>query len=523
MKQRWLPVVAVLLTTVTLYAQTKSADPLQAPHARWHLKDRTEDNIPGMSVDKAYRLLLADKPPQKTIVVAIIDSGVDIDHEDLQGVIWVNEDEIPNNQIDDDHNGYVDDIHGWNFIGNAKGQNITYENLELTRLLKTNAGDTDKAALETRYQQLLQKKQEELASIEKFEKVYEQAKGIIRAETGIMVTCADDLDKIKRNANMQVRNAEAFLRERYKMGLTEKGLKAYGDETRLYIEKFLNKAFNPRDLVGDNPNDITDLHYGNPDVEGPRANHGTSVAGIVAARRGNGVGMDGIADQVRIMCLRSTPHGDERDKDVALAIRYAVENGAQIINMSFGKDFSPQKAWVDEAVKFAAEHHVLLVHAAGNDGNNLDKTDNFPNNQLGDGHTAPNWITVGASTREENDRLAAAFSNYSHTKVDVFAPGDDIVSLDSSSHYSEHDGTSLAAPMVTGVAALILSRYPTLRPAQLVDIIRQSAYVPGKLKVIVPGQEKDKVKFTELSKSGGIVDAYQALLLAEQYATGKKP
>ena len=150
----------------------------------------------------------------------------------------------------------------------------------------------------------------------------------------------------------------------------------------------LDYAYNPdydsrKLIVKDNYADSNERFYGNNDVEGPDALHGTHVAGIVGAVVGNEIGSDGIARNVKLMSVRAVPDGDERDKDVANAIRYAVDNGATIINMSFGKGYSWDKKAVDEAVKYAAKHDVLLVHAAGNSGQNNDKTDNFPNDFIG--------------------------------------------------------------------------------------------------------------------------------------------
>ena len=353
----------------------------------------------------------------------------------------------------------------------------------------------------------------------KFEKAYKKAKSIIKSNTGVSVNSADDLSSIN-STNQQVLGAKRFLSERYASGFTEQGLENLINSNNEYINYFLNVDYNARTLVGDDPNDITDRIYGNPDVKGPRSNHGTSVAGIIAANRDNGVGINGIADNVKIMCIRSTPRGDERDKDVALGIYYAVDNGAHIINMSFGKEFSPQKRFVDEAVKYAEEKGVLIVHGSGNSGNNIDVKESFPSDRFLDGSEPTNWINVGASSLKLDLEVAAIFSNYGKAHVDVFAPGVDIISTDSSSTYSMHDGTSLSAPVVTGISALLLSYYPQLEPQELIEILMTSSFKFTKpKKVLQPtgsGEKRKKVKFTELSKSGGIVNAYNALIEAER-------
>jgi subtilisin family serine protease len=309
--------------------------------------------------------------------------------------------------------------------------------------------------------------------------------------------------------------AKRFLLSRYERGFTDGLLAEIKYENDAYLTYRLNPDFEPRSLVGDNPA-VQDGVYGNPDVKGPRADHGTGVAGVIAGLRNNNIGVDGIAD-VKIMCLRTTPDGDERDKDVANAIRYAADNGARIINMSFGKDFSPEKKLVDDAVKYAEKKNVLLVHGAGNDGENLDEQDSYPSPYYLDNTKATNWITIGGSDAVANESLPASFSNYSKTRVDLFAPGVNIIMLDTANTYSMHDGTSFSAPVVSGVAALVLSYHPNLTPQQLIDILMSSSIKMEKLKVLKPSPEekRKKARFKDLSRSAGVVDAYAAMKKAD--------
>jgi subtilisin family serine protease len=279
----------------------------------------------------------------------------------------------------------------------------------------------------------------------------------------------------------------------------------------------LNTSFNPRTIVGDNDDDNTSPFYGNNKVQGPGPEHGTHVAGIIGANAGNEIGVKGVCPQAKIMTLRAVPDGDERDKDIANAIRYAVDNGAKVINMSFGKSFSPHKNWIDEAVQYAESKDVLLVHAAGNDAKNLEFNDNFPTPYLQGSHqSVNNWIEVGASSWKKGKELTASFSNYGKNKVDVFAPGEDILSTMPGNKYEEMSGTSMASPVVAGLAALIRSYYPSLTAVQVKDIILKSAVVYNK-KVKIPGTKK-KAKLSELCKTGAVVNAYEAILLANQYA-----
>ncbi len=272
------------------------------------------------------------------------------------------------------------------------------------------------------------------------------------------------------------------------------------------------------EIIKDNYFDINDRYYGNNDIMGPEPMHGTHVSGIIAAQRNNNIGIDGIADHAQIMMLRAVPDGDEYDKDIALAIKYAVDNGAKVINMSFGKSFSPEKKWVDEAIKYAASKDVLLVHASGNESHNIDSVDNFPNPDLLTLNTkAPNFISVGASGDEHvgAGKIIADFSNYGRQTLDVFAPGVKIYStLPGGNQYGFLNGTSFSAPIVAGIAALIRSYYPALSAVQVKYAIEKSAEnLTGTTEVTVPGSDR-LVEMSELSTSGGFVNADAAVELA---------
>ena len=284
----------------------------------------------------------------------------------------------------------------------------------------------------------------------------------------------------------------------------------------------LNQNLDTRSIVGDSYENLSERFYGNNHYEGPSGDHGTHVAGIIAAARNNGKGMNGIADNARIMVVRVVPDGDERDKDIANGIRYAVDNGAKIINMSFGKGFSPDKPVIDEAVRYAVSKDVLLVHAAGNDHRNTDTTNNFPRDTYANNTgVASSWMEIGASSWQKRKHIAADFSNYGKQNVDVFAPGVDIYSTIPDSKYASFDGTSMAAPVTAGVAALLRSYYPTLTANQVKEILLQSA-IKVKGKVILPGDAKRKVKMTDLCQTGAIISAYEAVKLAEQMTSNQK-
>lgn len=505
------------------FSQVDSVSKLNQSYFDWYNKDFSSDSVLGISTNKLYQQVLSQKKVKKTVIVAVLDGGVDINHVDLQGKIWVNKGEIPGNTVDDDNNGFIDDVHGWNFLGNSLGENLVNENLEVARILKTqdsSSQDYKKAReiFEKEYNDKLREKQ----MILQFDEVFTWARGIINDSTGIDARTIEDLEKVE-SENERVLRAKNFLYSRYSAGLDDNLLKKIKLQNSDYMDYHLNLEFSPRSIVGDDPLDFNDRNYGNPDVIGPNSDHATSVAGVIAAVRDNGIGINGITDNVRIMSVRAVPNGDERDKDIALAIIYAVDNGADIINMSFGKELSPQKEFVDEAVLYAEKNNVLLVHSAGNEALNLDKEDSYPVKKLLNGRKVTNWITVGASAKDADMEVAGDFSNYGRKNVDIFAPGINVISLDSSNAYSMVDGTSIAGPMVTGAAALLLSYFPELTPQDLIDILMSTSLtLKTPKKVFLPqknAQKRKKVKFRRLSRSGGIVNVYEAFMEAERRET----
>ena len=502
----------------------------------WAGSDLVTDTIPGMSVQKAYDEIIKDFQG-KTVIVGVVDSGVDIEHEDLKNVIWINEDEIPGNGIDDDKNGYVDDIHGWNFLGNT-----IEENLEYVRILKNLKPKYDgKDASD-----IAEANKEEFELYEKAQKEYDE-----------------EYSEISRNVNyynqlsQQIASARAAVSEKLgKEDFTKEELMAMeAEETSLQQQKglllnIMNNGGEDLDDVasqiqggidyyqgrldshlnlelegrktGDNPDDLTDTNYGNNDVDGPDpekadAKHGTHVAGIIAAERNNGIGMNGVARNIKIMAVRAVPDGDEYDKDIALGIRYAVDNGAKVINTSFGKYYSTHPEWVIDAIKYAAKKDVLIVNAAGNDALDMDVTRIYPNDQTPENNEeiADNFLTVGASNFDYGSDLVARFSNYGQTNVDVFAPGTKIWSTTPNDEYEFLQGTSMASPAVAGVAAMIRSLYPKLSAAEVKDILMKSGLASPQ-EVMVGGNSDDIRPFAELSVSGRMVNMYNALIMASK-------
>ncbi|WP_199750501.1 S8 family peptidase [Gynurincola endophyticus] len=534
--------LVTLLGTVGYNGMAQTSAPAAIKQEGWHLKDLGADGIYGISLQKAYDFLKTKNKTSNPVIVGVIDSGIDTTHEDLKPVLWKNLKEIPGNGIDDDGNGYIDDIYGWNFLGNKKGENVGKDSYEAARVYHKFKSKYEGVSVDTT----------KMNASEKY--LYYSW---VRAKDQVLGGDSDisvDLFALRAAVNATKASDSVLRDDMKKKEFTGNELKAYAPQTEaakrakaqlLYLfeanqmmddkntdfvqgfQAFLDseegkdkaKRMAPEEyrnkIVGDNYNDIKDIGYGNSDVMANTPFHGTHVSGIIAAVRNNGLGLDGVADNVSIMTLRAVPDGDEHDKDIALAIRYAVDNGAKVINMSFGKSFSPEKHWVDDAVKYAADKGVLLVHAAGNDAKNVDIEHNYPKASLLNGEVAKNWIEVGASGDFSNGGVTARFSNYGKS-VDVFAPGVRIYStIPGGNTYGFANGTSMASPVVAGVAALLMSYYPYLTAEQVKEIIEKSVVAPENT-INIPGTT-DKTNLNTISKTGGVVNVYNAVVLADTY------
>ncbi len=496
-----------------------------ANNKKWQNQSITEDVVPGTGADEALKKLKTDSVKNK-VIVAIIDSGTDIFHEDLKDVLWVNRKEIAENGIDDDGNGYIDDIHGWSFISGPGGEVMadTYEMVrEIKRLRKENAdqsfpkGDPRTKLLkklESDYEKELKSAKEDYEFLEKSR----------TALNRMIKSIGKENINLNTLANYKVSGFEAsYARYKLFMGINaglsvNNAIEAFEEDyanAKSRATESLSFDFDTRERVGDNYADKTERFYGDNRVKGPRSDHGTHVAGIIGAKRGNKIGMDGIADAVELMILRVVPMGDERDKDIANAIRYAADNGAKVVNMSFGKTISPDRAIVEEAIKYAQEKDVLLIHAAGNDAKNIDEGDNFPTPFNISGNRYPHWIEVGSITKSYNVFLVSSFSNYGKKSVDLFAPGSDIYATVPENLYDFRSGTSMAAPTVSGVAAVLRAHFPELSAEETRKILMESV-TKIEFKVLKPGSKKKKVAFTELCASGGIVNLEKAIELAQK-------
>ncbi|HVU94706.1 MAG TPA: S8 family serine peptidase [Puia sp.] len=487
--------------------------------------DLRSDGVFGISTERAYNELLKGKVPD-TVIVAVIDTGIDTLHEDLRNVLWRN----PRPKKGDDG------TYGWDYIGSAKG-NLHYDNLELTRQVRqqmlqyegrdSTAFTGQQLAAWRQYQEekrelnrQLTEARQRLENIRWFEKVLDSVVKKIGKDTPTL----KDLQDFKPQGQ-----GEAYVTNVVRGVIA--GGRGYPDFRNNdfapamehfinLVEHHLNWGYDPRALwVGDDYFNSDQRDYGNADVQGPDASHGTHVAGIIAADRTNRIGVSGVADCIRLLTVRAVPDGDERDKDVANAIRYAADHGAKVINMSFGKRYSQDKEAVDRAVAYAMQKDVVIVQAAGNDNADLDSVALFPNRRYADGGEAGAWIVVGASGPNDDSTLKASFSNYGKTAVDVFAPGVQICSTIPGSRYAYYDGANTASPVVAGLAALIREYYPALNANQVKDVILRSVVKVDHPILLFKGGCATHVPFSELCRSGGIVNACNALEQAAAMAS----
>lgn len=541
LKTTALAAVALFAINITpVKAQEMATKPADLPK-NWHTMDLKQDGFFGISLNQAYDFLKGKK--SKTVVVATIDSGIDTLQKDLQPILWVNTKEKAGNGKDDDNNGYTDDLHGWNFLGGPNNKcdvnETTEEVREYFKLKNKYATVTTVAAAKDKaeYAYWVKVKDVRDSTVSKSQAELDQLTPLMNAlvttdafiKKSLSLKAGQSFTKTDL-AKLDGKN-DTLSKSKYIWGLILQDADSAKTDTKTitelseYITK-LNNDVNPdlearKRVVGDNPDDINDKKYGSNQLKFEDASHGTGVAGLIGAVRGNGYGIDGVADNVKIMSIKAVPNGDEYDKDIANAIRYAVDNGAKVVNMSFGKKISPHKKWVDDAVKYAAEKDVLLVQASGNNNQNVDVKPEFPNDTFLDGTTTDNLLSVGASAALNDENLAGSFSNYGKNSVDVFAPGVKVTSIDKDAEFNTADGTSFASPITAGVAALVLEYYPTLSAKQLKEVLIASAKPLTGISVIKPGS-KEKVDFTTLSKSGGIVNALEALKIASKIKGERK-
>jgi subtilisin family serine protease len=520
-----------LLFSLNTFAQP-AIKPEPDPPKNWHQMDLKADGFYGVSLTQAYQFLKGKK--SKTVVVTTIDSGIDTTQNDLKSILWVNPSKT---------DPQVGDVHGWDFLGGKDGKvdytETTEEVRQYYKLKDKYAGVTTAPAgqekeyafwqrVKTEYDSTYTKAQAEIKDLSMEVNVLTATNYYIKRQLKLQSDQTfnkSDLDKINTTNDTIVQSKTVWASVFTQIGESTDNAKVLKDLTEYYAKQ--NNTINPdldarAKIVGDDPDVNDGKPYGNNILKTPDCSHGTGVAGLIGAVRDNGYGIDGIADNVRIMSVKAVPNGDEYDKDIANAIRFAVDHGAKVVNMSFGKKISPHKDWVDAAFKYAAAHDVLLVMASGNDGQDMDTKPEFPNDTYLDGTTTDNVISVGASGPKLGENLAADFSNYGKNNVDIFSPGVKVTSIDMDAEFNTADGTSFSSPIVAGIAALILEYYPNLTASQVKHAILASAIPLTGTMVIKPGDKTKKVDFASLSKTGGIVNAYRALKAASEMKGERK-
>ena len=473
----------------------------------WHNLDIEKDSVPGTSVERAYNELLNELKGKK-VIVAVIDTGLDIDHRSLSENIWINKDEKLNGK-DDDNNGYIDDINGWNYLGSSYN-----ETRDMTRILRDNKINNRKYNLvEEEIQKEIKNSNEQLNILNYYIQILDESKELLSDYLDNDNFSIQDVNNIE-TVDPKLNRAKNIYKDFDFYGYTKEYLNEGIDQFNDFINYHFNVEFNGR-TTNDDIYDINDRNYGDNNINNTKESesHSTHVSGIISGNRKIEDGNKGINNLAEIMVLRAVPNGDEYDKDVALAIRYAVDNGAKIINGSFGKYFSSNPEWVIDAIRYASDNDVLFIAGAGNESKDLDSlsNDNYPNDQyFNKAEFSDTFIKVGASSINLDENFTAYFSNYGKINVDIFAPGVDIYSSMPNNKYKFQDGTSMASPVVAGIASLIMSYFPRLSAKKVKEIILESG-IDIDLEI---GNLGDKKNFNEYSKSGKLINAYNALILA---------
>jgi hypothetical protein len=510
--------IGILLILGTCFTSALSQSKQIKNYAGWH--KLCGENLRGANTEAA-RIYMGERwfGTKKNIVVGVIDSGIDTTLESVRPALWSNPKEKPDGK-DNDGNGYVDDLHGWNFLGTADGTfNMTsagtQEFREFKRLYpKYKHVNAEEMANNAEYQYYLAMRK--AAGINGYLRAYAFAQqkamarhaidSIAQAMPGIDADtmCVTNVMRLDVNEPRWESWVSAQIADIVRSGGSMTWAK-FKQRQQAALQLMQNRIasierdIDKRTLMGDNMNDASDIHYGNNTLTVDGCEHGTFVAGIIAGQTPDDKRYEGICPEAKIMTIRICPDGDEYDKDVSTAIRYAVDNGAKVINMSFGKYTSPQADMVNDAIAYAARHDALIVQAAGNDHKDIDRANYFPTAVDKQGRRFDNYIRVGATDMHGH---ASKISNYGARNVDIFAPGEYIASVFPGNKKDLSQGTSLAAPVVAGVAAMIRCYFPRLTATEVKHILMESA---------------SRMDEQGLSVCNGIVDALAAVKMARKY------
>jgi subtilisin family serine protease len=544
--------IASLLIGVAGYAQNEN----------WHHL-APEDGVFGAAIERAHAAARESglRPARRPITIALIGGGIDISHKAISDIIWVNRRERRINGRDNDRNGWIDDRHGWNFLGN---DTMTINSL-------STMGDREFLRLKDKYNHFLFVEDgiaymfddelgalvetEPPADMEEFEyflrvvtesELAETNRGVMLAKAVVwyireighsmrmayperVLTRTDfgEFVRAQQSTTAMQDALFAFIDLMFMSANTEdwNTMAAFADTEFIPIqelrhERAMARRFpRERELIGDDPNDLNDKGYGNNNLLANNALRNTMIAGIIGAGGGQSE-IRGITNNVQIMTLRiEADFGEPYMKDMALAIRYAVEQGADIIQLGATNRLFPrhQSHWVEEALRYAEQRNVLVVIPVRDLSSNLDDFPFYPNRNLSTG-TLSNIITVAASDSLGNPFL---WANFSETELDIFAPGVEIKSAMPGNRYAIDSGSAYAAAMVTGVAAFIKNYFPQITPAQmrqlLIDTVtdRSDAEVEKQYRATAGSMRgriaTDLFLFSDLCVSGGILNAERAI------------
>ena len=510
----------------------------------WSKQNYGKDMNNGISLEKLQTSTLLTNPSEQNVIVAVLDTQTDIDHEAISEQLWINEDEIPNNNIDDDGNGYVDDVNGWNFMGFDNDGYFRYQNFEYTRILRYKDDFLNKNSVYAKSDSLLSLEYDRAVITQKrYHRFYTNWAKSLDFSIDMWQTVTDslirffpdedyDLNTLDSLYSIYKINDKSYIKRRddrdtdlgalifYKIVDLETNTNSLKNviDSKLQKDSIINYNLNvnvDRKLQFKR----TGAFYGNNklNINKYSNNHSTEVISIIA---GSATKEELISfhKNIKVMPICISVSGDEHDEDVANGIRYAVDNGAKVINMSFGKQFSLYPEIVHQAFLYAQQHNVLLVHASGNDAIDIDATPFYPidiNYYTGE-EGVQNFINVGAISKRTDSTMVSSFSNYGKKNVDIFAPGEYIhVAQATKKQYGYDSGTSLSAPLVSATAALLYLYFPKLSVFDIKECILESGNSIDK-NVLKPGTKNEYVHFSELCSSGKILNVYAAFLMANK-------
>jgi len=529
--------------SILVYGQSTTIERFKIDTSNWWKIDYGQDSLASISWNKGLKYAYkTNNYPKKQIKVAILDTDFDLNHNMLLDLIAINKDEISRNNKDDNQNGFVDDYAGWNFLGiKNKDSALAHVLMEETRILrkfdslsyqtlkKRNKIPFKYIEVKSSFDSIVKSLQRDINPYINIEENYTYVMDTLRKLIPDKISLSSLTDY--KTQNDTIMGYVNFAKYYYENDFPYDEFIDYLKLKKLSLDICMNLSYDNRMLLQDKPNNLRDKNYGNP-IFGKNIqllSHGTTVSGVIAHAlldSSNTKNKNTIPNYpIKILPITFTGIGDFTDKDFYLGFKYAISNGANIINISQGKTFSMTPKILFKALKLAKRRNVLVVMSAGNQAMSLDENWRFPQSisKLYEKNFS-NVLIVGASSKKLNKNLLDEDSNYGLKSIDIFAPGEDIPTTLPNNEFTTKSGTSFAAPIVTNVAALLWSHYPKLKASEIKKIIMQSGAEYDGLVNVPCDLEKNqfcknnpqKQKFNLLSRSGKIINALNALKLAEK-------